>query len=149
MKDTIPSALNAQRAREDFAKFLSEIGFTEAQVWKITLNTYDQIPLPNSAGIELRPSPIHGLGNFSGRHYQPGEIIGPARIDAKRTPLGRYTNHSPTPNSTFIPQADGGIVMVARLSIRPGEEFTSDYRLNARAAAEADTHLLARPQIQP
>lgn len=135
-----------QRDREDYAKFLVEIGLTEAQVQRIVHNPHDQSPLPESFGVHLKPSIIHGTGTFVSRDYQPGETIGPARIDAKRTPLGRYTNHSLTPNTAFIPQADGGIVVVAETPIQAGEELTANYRLNRRAATEADSHL--KPEMK-
>ena len=63
-----------------------------------------------------------------------GEIIAPARLDGKRTPAGRYTNHSKNPNSIMILRDNNDIDLVAKKVIKGcqggnlGEEITIDYR---------------------
>jgi len=63
-----------------------------------------------------------------------GDLIAPARIAGMRTPAGRYTNHSNTPNSAMILTACGDINLIALRDIEGckggdnGEEITIDYR---------------------
>jgi hypothetical protein len=71
----------------------------------------------------------------------PGEIIGPARVHGKRTPLGRFTNHAKDPNAAMVLHPDGWIDLVALKPIEgcrggdQGEEVTIDYRQSAALAA--------------
>jgi SET domain-containing protein len=65
---------------------------------------------------------------------EPGEVIGIARVGLKRTPLGRYINHSANPNATGR-YANGNIEVIATRHIRgdgsllcDGEEITVCYR---------------------
>jgi SET domain-containing protein len=65
---------------------------------------------------------------------ETGEVIMPARIDGKRTPAGRYTNHAKDPTAIMIERLNGNIDLVALRDIRgcsggdDGEEITIDYR---------------------
>ena len=62
------------------------------------------------------------------------ELIAPARIDGKRTPAGRFTNHSKTPNAEMVLSGNGDIFLFAKQSIsgckggNVGAEITVDYR---------------------
>ena len=64
----------------------------------------------------------------------PGAVIAPARIAGKRTPAGRYTNHSAKPNAVMVQLPSGDIDLVASRHIsgcaggQLGEEITIDYR---------------------
>jgi hypothetical protein len=118
-----------QLLRADYARFLAEYRLQEADVQRMVQGTADQVPLP--AGFEhLRrgPSAIHGEGMFSANAIAAGQVIGPARLGGKRTPLGRYVNHSPQPNIRFAVAAAGGLDAVALRSIAACEELTLDYR---------------------
>lgn len=116
----------------DYQRFLAEYGFTEDLLAPVVNNLSDQIPMP--AGfeqIELRDSPIHGKGLFATRHISSGELIAPARLSRKRTPAGRYTNHSTHPNAKFVrvhDAPDGDLHMVAVLPIAPDDEVCINYR---------------------
>ena len=61
-------------------------------------------------------------------------VLGPARINGKRTPLGRYTNHSMSPNAKPELMDNGDIYLVSTMNISgckggsKGEEITVDYR---------------------
>ncbi len=99
---------------------------------QLTEHRDDQAPLP--AGFEhlaLKPSTIEGMGLFTSKAMAPGAIVGPARIDGKRTPLGRFANHSPWPNAMFRLLPNGGLESVAVRPIPAGGEILNDYRQGA------------------
>lgn len=122
--------------REDFLRVIAAAGFDERTVREQSENPTDQIAMPGvfAVGISIRPSPIEGRGVFCSLPRAAGEVIGPARIDGRRTPIGRYTNHATRPNARFETDARGDVWAVA---LRPiagceggsaGEEITVDYR---------------------
>jgi hypothetical protein len=79
-------------------------------------------------------SKIEGKGVMASGNIKEGEVIGPARINKMRTPLGRYTNHSKNPNAKMVLKENGDIDLVAVSNIagykggQLGEEITVDYR---------------------
>lgn len=95
-------------------------------------NPLDQTPMPDGfARVAVSESPIHGKGLFATRRILTGEIIAPARIAGKRTPAGRYTNHSCRSNSTGARRSDSpdsDIDMYAISDIEAGMEILIDYR---------------------
>jgi hypothetical protein len=120
--------------REDFKKMVSESGFTEEIVREQSENEEDQIPMPDGyPNVTVRNSAIDGKGIFLSFPAAAGSIIGPARIEGNRTPLGRYTNHSMTPNAKFVKNGND-IWMIALKDIDgcvggdQGEEVTVNYR---------------------
>lgn len=122
--------------REDFELLLQQSGFTAEEVTRVSQNTDDQIPMPDGLApkITVRDSYIHGRGIFLSSPAEDGEVLAPARLGGYRTPVGRYTNHSATPNAEFIKVDTGDIYLRALRNIRgceggdPGEEVTIDYR---------------------
>lgn len=121
--------LLAQIARDDYAQFLIEYGFTQEFVTQLVENEADQVPMPRAFdALELRDSPIAGCGMFAVRNIDAGETIAPARIDGMRTPAGRYINHSPRANAVFVPASGTDLLVRAARAIRAGEEVTIDYR---------------------
>jgi uncharacterized protein len=104
-----------------------------------------------AAGIEVRPSPIEGMGLFATRPFAAGEVvavIGGRVVDdagwaaaAARGPFSgyaigegrhllqdeddraRFGNHSCDPTTWLVDE----VTLVARRAIEPGEELTSDY----------------------
>ena len=120
--------------RQDFHAALDEYGFTPYEARRLSEIECDLIPMPVGYNIMVRQSAIEGKGIFVQRFIMPGEIIGPARIEGERTPLGRFTNHAQEPNAEF--QVHGGnIWLVATKTIQPycnelvpGDEVTVDYR---------------------
>lgn len=126
---------NAQHVRDDFHSMLEQYGISAQTVKQQSENTDDQMPMPQGAWkVKTGQSPIHGMGVFLTADCIPFEILGPARLSGKRTPLGRYTNHSPTPNAKMVLLPNGDINLVALREIRgcvggeDGEEVTIDYR---------------------
>jgi hypothetical protein len=126
---------NADADREDFAQFLFEQNLTAAYVRCESENTTDLINFPLGAyKFQLGASAIEGRGLICSADIERGEIIAPARIEGKRTPAGRYTNHSRNPNAQMISDTDGNIYLIATRPIggalggQPGDEITVDYR---------------------
>jgi SET domain-containing protein len=74
---------------------------------------------------------IHGLGLFALKDFEVGEIVCPGRLDGKRTPAGRFINHSF--ESNILPQLVGNdIYAVATRKIHANEELLVDYRASMR-----------------
>lgn len=121
--------------RADFDQFLFEQNLNAEYVRAESENTTDQITLPLGAyKFQLGPSSIQGKGLICTADIAPGEIIAPARIEGKRTPAGRYTNHSGNPNAEMVSDMNGNILLIALRAIggclggQPGDEITVDYR---------------------
>lgn len=121
--------------REDYWKVLREFGIPHQVARAETERTDDQAPFPHgSYKVMVSDSMIDGRGLMATANIAPGEIIAPARIGSKRTPAGRYTNHSPNPNAEFVVRPNGDLDLVAIRAIqgntggRAGQEITIDYR---------------------
>lgn len=97
-----------EACRADYKNVLAEFGFTAEEARNQSENTTDQIPMPeNSRPIfAVQKSPIEGSGVFATATIGDDQIIGIARLDGKRTPLGRYVNHSVKPNAEYIRRGD-------------------------------------------
>jgi hypothetical protein len=126
----------ADRDRNDFKHTLDQLGFSEEEVSIVSQDESDQTDFPQESGskISLRKSPIHGIGVFANFPIGQFEVIGPARLQSKRTPIGRYCNHSANPNSFFVNNDSGDIYLMALKDINgcaggdSGEEITVDYQ---------------------
>jgi hypothetical protein len=135
-----------QPDRDDFDRFLVEEGLTAVAVRLMSEDLSDQMSMPEGflGTVQVWPSPIEGNGLFTSSGAKAGQVICPARLGGKRTPAGRYANHSATPNAHFVATGQGDILLVALRDIRGchggdhGEEITVDYRqavATARGAA--------------
>ena len=130
------SILPVDRAvdREDHESVIKESGFSKEEVYSQVVNEEDQIVMPDgSYKFLISDSDIHGKGVFATANIEPEEIIGVARIDGKRTPLGRFTNHAKNSNAEMrIIGTD--IYLVASDNINGckgglnGDEITVNYR---------------------
>jgi hypothetical protein len=129
-------SMSREADREDFHSILDEYGLTPYQARVLSENTSDQIPMPPASGanIVVRQSAIEGRGLFAQVRANPGDTLAPARILGKRTPAGRFANHSRHPNAQFV-ERNGDAYLVATRPIAPfcsetvpGEEITVDYR---------------------
>jgi len=123
---------------EDYEKLLIEYGFTEETTRKQSEDMEDQVPMPyGDYKFLISKSKIEGRGVFASANIREGEVVGQAKIMGKRTPIGRYTNHSSHPNAKMVGN-NGDIYMVATQNIMgcrggfPGEEITTDYRKNLK-----------------
>ena len=128
-------ALN-QPDREDFEQVLKDFGFDAETVRQQSEDESDQIDMPVAfkAVAQVRDSNIEGKGLFLSWHTMSGQIIAPARISGKRTPAGRYVNHSMNPNCKYVADENGDIYLMSLRDIDGckgggcGEELTVDYR---------------------
>jgi len=127
--------LAKEEDRKDYELMLSQCGFTHEIANTQAENEEDQIAMPYGwSKTAIFNSPIEGKGLFSTCEIKCDEVIAPARINGKRTPSGRYTNHSKTPNAQMRLLANGDIDLVATKNISGckggdhGEEITIDYR---------------------
>lgn len=125
------SRTDAQKARIDYGLFLHQLGTTDAEILKIVHIESDLIDMPDGWDVELRPSPIDGIGLFATRNFEAGEVVCPGRINGKRTPGGRFINHSALPNITPVLVQDD-IFAVAARKINAGDELLVDYRASMR-----------------
>ena len=122
--------------RSDFAAFLSESDLDDQTVREMSERTDDMMPFPEHSApkFTIRPSQIEGRGAFACSPCVTNEVIAPARIAGRRTPAGRFVNHSVDSNAFFSLIANGDIFLIARRPIggcvgsNNGEEITVDYR---------------------
>jgi hypothetical protein len=134
IEDTfIPHGISDEVVEEDRADYfmaIAELGFTHERVQEISRNLGDQMVMPAEVfgRVALTHSQREGLGIFSKLNFQKGTAIVPARMDGKRTPAGRYTNHSANPNAIFTKLDGDHIALVAEKDIEAGDEITVDYR---------------------
>lgn len=126
---------NSSEDVEDYFDAIAAFGFDPLTVRQISEDETDQVPFPpGDYKVMVGASTIEGRGLFATGDIATNELIAVGRIDGKRTPAGRYTNHSKTPNAEMV-RAEGGDIYL--FSLRPirgcrggqlGEEITVDYR---------------------
>jgi hypothetical protein len=121
----------------DYEDFLRSVGLTAQQVWEISNNSTDRIPFDRDYAVVVLPSDIQGLGLFSAKCIDIGESICPATVGDKRTPAGRYMNHSAYPN-THLEYTKDGFYVVAKENIGDGDELTVDYKNNLKLLRRAN-----------
>ncbi len=127
--------------REDYRAFLAETGISHEHARAVSVNEADQCPLPDGSPVRVAHSAIDGLGVFLTAAVEADTVVGPARLDGKRTPLGRFTNHAAAPNARMELLPSGDVDLVASRRIEAGAEVTIDYRLGvelARLTAEME-----------
>ncbi|MEY2802361.1 MAG: Rhodoferax phage, partial [Pseudomonadota bacterium] len=147
-----------------FDQYLAETGMTAEQHAKLSAGTEDLVPWApgDRAVVDVGDSPINGKGIVAKQDLQPGQPAVTAMDDeGHRTPVGRYLNHSDTPNAA-VALTDTGITVVPLRPIAAGEELTIDYRQSRREQAKlrqrmqemeqtptVDTRLNLPPRGQP
>lgn len=141
--------------RADYLLMLDETGFDHAAARAQSENEADQRAFPFGAWrVKTGASPIQGTGLFATAPISAGELIAPARVDGMRTPAGRFTNHSKTPNAEMVRTPSGDINLIALKPIegcrggQDGEEITIDYR-QALALSGVKSKRLACQESQP
>lgn len=128
--------MQTQRDRDDFAAFVAESGWSADEIRAMSVSGDDlmDMPAPWSSTTRVMDSPIEGKGLFATVPVKAGDIVCPARLEGRRTPGGRFVNHSPTPNAAMANAGEGTICVVALRDIAGchggdgGEEVTVDYR---------------------
>ena len=125
------SRTEEQKSKIDFGVFLHQIGMTQNEMDKIVHIESDLMDMPKGVCVELRDSPIHGKGLFATRDFEVGEVVCPGRLDGKRTPGGRFINHSS--NCNIKPEKQGNdIYAIAVRKINASDELLVDYRASMR-----------------
>ena len=125
------SRTETQKAQIDYGLFLHQLNTTDVEILKIAQNESDLIGMPDGWAVDLKPSPIHGTGLFATQNFEAGETVCPGRLNGKRTPGGRFINHSA--NSNILPKLVGDdIFAVASRKINAGDELLVDYRASMR-----------------
>lgn len=120
--------------RVDFDKMVEEIGVSKEEIERQSHDMSDAIDLPMANyKFQTGNSPIQGKGVFATTFIHAGEVIGPARLDGKRTILGRGINHSPNPNCVMVNSGtDLWITAIedikGQVGSQLGDELTLDYR---------------------
>lgn len=142
MKRSI-EALTKLPDREDYQRVLEQTGFSHETAVAQSGNEADQAPFPEGNWrVRVADSPIHGRGLFLLSPAEAGEVLAPARVAGKRTPAGRFTNHSAKPNAEMKMQPNGDVLLVAAQRIEgcrggdDGTEITIDYRQALSLAKE-------------
>ena len=124
-------ALEITNAQTDYKLFLDQIGLNQAEIDKIVTNENDLMDMPEGYFVELKDSKIHGKGLFATKNFTAGEYVCPGRLNGKRTPGGRFINHSF--DSNIMPKLIGDdIYAVASRDIYENEELLVDYRSSMR-----------------
>lgn len=119
-------------AQQDYQRVLAETGISHKKLVQISENILDQIPFTSGhEHLEVKDSPYSGKGVFTKVKIKAGDAIGIARFNGKRTPLGRYVNHSNKPNAVYVEMEDGNLGTVAIRDIEEGKEILYDYRQGA------------------
>lgn len=93
-------------ATDDFDKdekivtrMFTDFSFSEAEISGIKANESDMMLFPAPVNVCVAASLIQGRGLFATSDFSKDSFIAPARIGVKRTPAGRYCNHSYCPNA--------------------------------------------------
>lgn len=96
------------------------------------LENEDYVPFPKGFNleVEVKASPIHGKGLFANKPFERSEPICFSVVDGKRTPAGRYANHSGEPNTMAISTGCGEVIFRAMKRIEKGDEILTDYFYN-------------------
>lgn len=115
-------------SRLDFNLALSDIGISIDAMNAIAEYDKDMMKMPKDVTcVTVKASQISGQGLFANELILAGSVICPARINGKRTPAGRYTNHGFQENSE-IKITNGDAFLVAKADIHTDEEITLNYR---------------------
>lgn len=120
--------------RKDYVQALCDLGVSQQQVTDQTAeNNIISFPY-GTYKVKLGDSPVHGVGLFATAPIYDGQVICQMRIGDCRTPAGRYTNHSATPNAIVVRSINGDLYLKAITTIYgcrggfDGDEITIDYR---------------------
>jgi hypothetical protein len=90
-------------------------------------------------GLSVKKSNIHGNGLFAEKPFKKGDLIGLAHVNNQPTPIvGNYHNHSED-NATALNISNGNKrYLVAARDLEPGNEITTNYRLQPELGQPED-----------
>jgi hypothetical protein len=125
MSNRIP--LQLKEANDDYQFFLTQLNLSQAEMDKIVTIEHDLMEMPEEYATEVKPSKIQGVGLFATKNFAKGETVCPSRLNGKRTPGGRFVNHSPKNNVVPVKVGDD-IYVVADRDIYKTEELLLNYR---------------------
>jgi len=118
----------------DYFNVIKKWGFDHSTVRQQSENLDDQTPFPfGGYKVMVSESKIEGKGLFATGNFDVDEVIAPARIDGKRTPAGRYTNHAKNANARMVLRDNGNVDLVASAPLKGckggvlGDEITVNY----------------------
>jgi len=113
--------------------FLTLVGIDQNQMDAI-VNTDNVVPFDNDYALAIGPSSIHGVGMFSTENIPAGRYVCPIMVGDKRTPAGRYINHSEAPNVMALFEKNAFSLYAVRELIA-GTEMLCDYENNMKLQA--------------
>ena len=125
MSNRVPKQL--EEVKDDYKVFLTELGLSQEEMDKIVSIDSDLMEMPKEYATELRPSKIHGNGLFATKSFEQWDVVCPCRVKGKRTPGGRYVNHSHKNNLMPVKIGDDIYVLATR-DIYENEELLLNYR---------------------
>ena len=112
----------------DFLTFADSVGMTAEEIRAISEIEEDMVEMPvGYDAIYTDDSKIEGQGLYSSMLISEGAIICPGRINGKRTPAGRFTNHALFCNAKMVFDGDD-MYLKAIKGIAEDEEITISYR---------------------
>lgn len=120
---------------KDFELFLAELDMTQPQMDAIVHIDVDLVPMPLEYFVKLKQSALHGQGLFTTKVFKQGEMIAPMQLNHKRTPAGRFINHS-FKNNILPVKIEGNIYAIATRDIGNGEELLVNYRDSLKVNSE-------------
>jgi hypothetical protein len=115
------------RIRNSYKSLLLEYSITEDDVQK-EMASKEVVALENDM-YEIRESFIQGVGCFTKKNINKGDIIEVSYLDGERRLTARYVNHSDIPNSRHIKCGESGkISLIAIVDIPIGSEILTNYK---------------------
>ncbi len=110
-----------------FFEMLNSYGVDLQTVKPLYETLEDYIAFEGPQKVTTGLSPIDGIGLFATVTIDSGELIAVARHGIRRTPAGRYTNHSDSPNARLVERGQDWCLVACR-AVSAGEEILLNYR---------------------
>jgi hypothetical protein len=143
----IPSA-STPGPKTGFDQYLADTGMTAEQHAKLSATKTDLAPWApgDQKSVAVAPSRIAGRGIVATTDLPPGRgAVTAMDATGRRTPVGRFINHSDEPNAEVM-LTPAGIDVVPVRPIAPGEELTINYRQAKQVQGELAKQLQAQPK---
>ena len=138
-----------KEVHDNYDIFCKELGLNQEEIDTMVSITHDLIEMPKEYFTEIRSSKIHGKGLFATQSFKMWDVVCPCRLNEKRTPGGRFINHSHKNNLMPIKIGDD-IYAVASKDIYQNEELLLDYRSMVRVnfGISLKGELICQPEYQ-